>query len=90
MDSGKRYEFAAPALTLRLCCTICNVSFQFIPNSFAYIFSLVFAIRHRSMALDILTTFAICDDKLRSLFGISFSMPNVKMRRVAILACVGK
>ncbi|XP_049547991.1 gustatory receptor for bitter taste 66a-like [Anopheles darlingi] len=61
---------------------------QFIPNSFAYIFSLVFAIRHRSMALDILTTFAICDDKLRSLFGISFSMPNIKMRRVAILACV--
>uniref|UniRef100_A0A182PZR0 Gustatory receptor n=1 Tax=Anopheles farauti TaxID=69004 RepID=A0A182PZR0_9DIPT len=61
---------------------------QFIPNSFAYIFSLVFAIRHRTMANDVLTTFAICDDKLRSQFGISFTMPNVKMRRVSILACI--
>ncbi|XP_050070150.1 gustatory and pheromone receptor 32a-like [Anopheles maculipalpis] len=61
---------------------------QFIPNSFAYIFSLVFAIRHRTMANEILTTFAICDDKLRTQFGISFTMPNVKMRRVSILACI--
>ncbi|XP_053670857.1 uncharacterized protein LOC128721158 [Anopheles nili] len=61
---------------------------QFIPNSFAYIFSLVFAIRHRTMANEVLTTFAICDDKLRSQFGISFTMPNVKMRRVSILACI--
>uniref|UniRef100_A0A182NRD2 Gustatory receptor n=1 Tax=Anopheles dirus TaxID=7168 RepID=A0A182NRD2_9DIPT len=61
---------------------------QFIPNSFAYIFSLVFAIRHRTMANDVLTTFAICDDKLRSQFGISFTMPNVKMKRVSILACI--
>ncbi|XP_058117147.1 uncharacterized protein LOC131288899 [Anopheles ziemanni] len=61
---------------------------QFIPNSFAYIFSLVFAIRHRSQTNEVLTTFAMCDDKLRSLFGISFTMPNVKMRRVSILACI--
>uniref|UniRef100_A0A182M5M0 Gustatory receptor n=1 Tax=Anopheles culicifacies TaxID=139723 RepID=A0A182M5M0_9DIPT len=61
---------------------------QFIPNSFAYIFSLVFAIRHRTMANEILTTFAICDDRLRTQFGISFTMPNIKMRRVSILACI--
>ncbi|XP_058062069.1 uncharacterized protein LOC131212284 [Anopheles bellator] len=60
---------------------------QFIPNSFAYIFTLVFAIRQRVLANDILATCAVCDDKLRSLFGISFAIPNIKMRRIAILAC---
>ncbi|XP_062559006.1 uncharacterized protein LOC134223814 [Armigeres subalbatus] len=61
---------------------------QFIPNSFAYIFVLIFAIRHRMAMSDILSTFALCDEKMRSMFGISYTIPNIKMRRVAVLACV--
>ncbi|EAT36998.2 AAEL010962-PA, partial [Aedes aegypti] len=61
---------------------------QFIPNSFAYIFVLIFAIRHRMVMSDILSIFTVCDEKMRTMFGISYTIPNIKMKRVSVLACI--
>ncbi|XP_055605589.1 uncharacterized protein LOC129753766 [Uranotaenia lowii] len=61
---------------------------QFVPNSFAYLFALVFAIRNRTTSSEILATLTMCDEKLRTLFGISYTMPNIKMKRVSILVCI--
>ncbi|KXJ72218.1 hypothetical protein RP20_CCG018578 [Aedes albopictus] len=58
---------------------------QFIPNSFAYIFVLIFAIRHRMVMSDILSIFTLCDEKMRSMFGISYTIPNIKMKRFGLL-----
>ena len=64
------------------------LSFQFMPNGFAFIFALICSIRHRKICNDIVSSFYVCDEKLKSSFGTSFALCNVKTKRLSLLACI--
>ncbi|XP_053690866.1 gustatory and pheromone receptor 32a-like [Sabethes cyaneus] len=70
--------------------TISNTAnwIQFIPNSYAYLFAIVFAIRKRAVISDILYTFDLYDERLHSQFGISHTDIKRKVKWVSLMACL--
>ncbi|XP_053690865.1 gustatory and pheromone receptor 32a-like [Sabethes cyaneus] len=61
---------------------------QFVPNSFAYIFAMVFAYRKRAIICDILRMFELCDERLLSQFRLSTVDLKNKLRKTSLMACL--
>lgn len=63
---------------------------QFLPNAFAYMVGLYMGIRYRSLSSEILTSFYLCDEKLRDNLGISFVKVSRKVEIYSYLASFGE